>query len=212
MKVNIQVLPEIEQDSLEYEQLREAVRLSKDVEGFTCEIGIRGGGGSFYMMETLVDLGISDKKVHIAVDPFGNIEYASNDNDIIRQDYTNSMKQNMLLNLTLWQIQLEDKAPEFLFFPLEDTEFFKSFADGVPIYKETKTLLNKYSAIHLDGPHSKATLWPEIDFFHARTDPGAVMVFDDINLYDHQSVHEYVESLGWKCITTGDRKASYQKS
>lgn len=43
---------------------------------------------------------------------------------------------------------------ECLFFPLEDTEFFKRYCDGIPIYDEYKRIVNKYAMVFLDGPHT----------------------------------------------------------
>jgi len=71
--------------------------------------------------------------------------------------------------------------------------------------------MTQYSVAHLDGPHSAKCLRGQIDFFHPRMAEGAILIFDDVNLYNHQAIHEYMESLGWKCSVKGERKCSYTK-
>jgi len=84
-------------DSREYHILLNAVARVKDVDGLTCEIGVREGGGTKLIMETLRSTG--QQKVHIAIDPFGNIEYEHFETRKERVDYTNAMKNRMLANL-----------------------------------------------------------------------------------------------------------------
>jgi Methyltransferase domain len=210
--MRISVEPTFSTDSLEYELLKKAVHDTKEVEGFTCEIGVRGGGGSMHMIDALIETGQQKDKIHVAVDPFGNIEYEANDVDVIRQDYTNDMRDDFLLNMYVFLTLLGDNKVNLLFFNLEDTEFFKRYSDGIPLYNETKRILNKYSVVHLDGPHSKKVLLPEIAFFHERTDKGAMIVFDDTDLYDHEFIHKHMLKLKWKRVSKGERKQVYTKS
>jgi len=105
MKVNVSVEPEIGQDSLEYEQLENAVFKTIDVPGYLCEIGLRRGGGSYYMMNALKQSKQNLKKGLIAIDPYGNIDYESNDDDVIRQDYTNGMRDETIFIFSVWKIR-----------------------------------------------------------------------------------------------------------
>jgi hypothetical protein len=60
-------------DSREYQILENAVHKVKYVDGLTCEIGVREGGRTHLIMETLRTT--HQSKIHIAIDPFGNIDY-----------------------------------------------------------------------------------------------------------------------------------------
>lgn len=202
----ISIQPSLPTDSLNYEVITEAVEKVANVPGMTCEIGLRRGGGSKYIIDALV--ATKQKKVHVAIDPYGNIEYASNDNDIIRQDYTNDMRNDCMINMFLYSKQT---GIPFIFFNLEDTEFFNRFGDGIPVYNEFKTMETQYSFVHFDGPHAVRVLKAEIDFFHARTPSGATWVFDDVALYNHGEIHNYLKTIGWSAFRTTPRKWAYIK-
>jgi len=204
--MQISIHPDLPTDSANYEVLTEGVERVKDIAGMTVEIGLRRGGGSRFIMEALRNTG--QKKVHIAIDPYGNIEYADGDVNVIRADYTNDMRDECLMNMYLFARQMQQP---FIFFNLEDTEFFARFGDGVPTYSETKTVETEYSFVHFDGPHSVKALTAEIDFFHRRTPTGAVFVFDDVALYDHDTIHGILKGLGWSVFKTTPRKWAYVK-
>ena len=206
MKVTIEA--DLPSDSQNYEVLTEGVGKVVDVPGMTCEIGLRRGGGTKFIIDALVDT--KQTKTHVTLDPFGNIEYPEGDDDrIIRCDYTNDMRDECLANLYLYARQ---KKQSVLFFNLEDTEFFARFGDGVPVYHTTKSLETNYSFVHFDGPHTVRHLKLEIDFFHSRTPTGAVFVFDDVKLYSHDDIDVYLTTLGWEVYRTTDRKWAYCKA
>lgn len=197
---------ELPTDSQNYEVITEGVRRVAGIPGMTCEIGLRRGGGSKYIIDALLDT--SQRKVHIAIDPYGNIEYADTDDHITRFDYTNDMRDECLANMHFYCRQ---RGQSFIFFNLEDTEFFARFADGVPVYNKTKTIETQYSFVHFDGPHAVVPLLHEVAFFHERTPQGAVFVFDDVGQYDHARVHTYLTSIGWEAFRTTPRKWAYYK-
>jgi hypothetical protein len=206
MKVDI--VPEFECDSDNYDVLVTGVEKVAAIEGLTCEIGLRRGGGSFHIMETLRNT--QQNKTHIAIDPYGHIAYPEGDaGEVLQLDYTNDMRNMCLINMYLYcRIQ---KMP-FLFFNLEDTEFFTRFADGVPVYNEEKQLINQYAFVHFDGPHTVRHVETEIDFFHSRSPLGAVWVFDDVALYNHSEIDAYLQILGWSCYQQTTRKWAYTKT
>jgi len=207
MRINL--VPELPTDSANYEVLTEGIKTVKNIKGMTCEIGLRRGGGTKHIIDALVESGQKDK-VHIAIDPYGNIEYADGNERIIRCDYTNKMRDECMVELYLYCLQM---GISFIFFNLEDIEFFKRFADGVPVYQEVKTIQNEYSFVHFDGPHEKEILKTEIQFFHERTPVGAVFVFDDVALYDHEAhIHPVLKDLGWTLFLATDRKWAYRKN
>jgi hypothetical protein len=194
-------------DSFEYEILTNAIKQTKGLEGATCEIGVREGGSSFMIMDTL--LKNQDKCVHIGIDPFGDIDYIHR-GEVCRADYTNKMKQKMLKEIYEW---CYENDMEFLFFPLEDTEFFERFADGVPTYNRNKTLINTYKAVFFDGPHDEDIVKKEINFFDERMAIGGVMIFDDIYDYPHmETLDQYIKDLNFETLEQGShRKISYIK-
>ena len=213
MRFQVMVEAELPTDSLNYHVVSNAVKAAKDVEGMTCEIGVRRGGGSKFIIDALVEM---NKNVpHIGIDPFGNIEYFADEKyGVIRQDYSNSMKLEMLTNMSLYCLQ---KNINYVFFNLEDTEFFNRYTDGVPIYNEVKKIWNKYSSVLLDGPHNILALKTEIDFFNQRMDIGATLILDDLELYPHfEEIDPYLKNSGWNLLelankTSTNHKASYVK-
>jgi len=194
-------------DSIEYDILINAIRRIHNIDGFTCEIGVREGGSSQIILDTLKKT--NQNKVHIAIDPFGNIDYQHWENRIDKLQYTNKMKNNMLKNLYTY-CSLNNM--EVLYFPLEDTEFFKRYSDGVPVYNENKYIINTYALVFFDGPHTTNSVKNEFDFFYNKIPNGGIIVFDDINQYPHmENLDNYIKNKGFKMIERGFCKISYIK-
>lgn len=194
-------------DSCEYHILENAVKLVKDVDGLTCEIGVREGGSTQIILDIMKST--NQKKVHIAIDPFGNIEYEHWETKKERLDYTNAMKNRMLKNLYSYCC---DNEMEVLFFPMEDTEFFEKFRNGVPVYNDYKQIINQYALVFFDGPHTTDLVRKEFDFFSDKIPVGGVLVFDDIGQYPHMEfLDEYIQSNQFKIIEQGSYKISYVK-
>ena len=174
----------LETDGRDYEALYDAAQMIKGVPGFTCELGTRKGGSCAIIIQACIDN--NDKRIHVGIDPFGNIEFYHPDahGGKMRSDYTNKMKQESLPILYKF---CADREVEFLFFNLESTEFFKRFADGIPVYNEYKRIVNEYALVFYDAPPSKdgKTKMEEAEFFYPRTPVGGVWVFDDVSMYDH---------------------------
>lgn len=198
-------------DSLEYDILFDAVLSVKDLDptALSCEIGLREGGGSKYMLDAMVSSG--SYRTHLTLDPYGNIDYETSEGRIMHHDYTNEMRNQCMVDLYNYvKNELSNKI-NVLFFNLEDTEFFERFGDGVPIYAANKTMATKYAVIHYDGPHARNPLDVELAFFTPRMVKGGVAVFDDIANYDHTAFeNESLFPAGYKLIKKGYRKASYR--
>lgn len=193
-------------DSLDYELLTKGVELSKDTEGLTCEIGLRRGGGTKYIIDAIAEH--CPHKVHIAIDPYGSILYADKDNQKVRLDYTNDMAGEALPQIYGYA---HSKKVRFIFFQLEDTEFMTRFFNGVPVYDHEKSIVDKYSFVHFDGPHSVNELWNEVQFFAYKSNPGACICFDDIKHYDHTELERLMfYHTNAKLIQKTERKALYQ--
>ena len=196
----------MESDSREYDILERAVITIQGVDGLTCEIGVRKGGGTQVILDTLKNT--KQDKTHIAIDPYGNIDYNLQD-CIIKPGYTNKMKMQMLVDL--YSYCLENDM-DCIFFPMEDTEFFYRFSDGIPIYNNTKTIENRYSLVFFDGPHSVELIKNEFNFFKDKISIGGVLVFDDIDTYPHmERLDEYIKQHSFKIIEKGVCKILYQR-
>jgi hypothetical protein len=193
-------------DSGDYYLLTKGVQLSKNVSGVTIEIGLRRGGGSRFVIDAIADF--CPKKVHVAVDPYGSILYADRDNNKTRLDYSNEMAGEALPNVYAYA---HLKKVRFIFWQLEDAEFFERFKDGIPIYEGEKVIESKYSFVHIDGPHDTASVLNQVKFFLLRMEQGGCICFDDIQNYNHQKV-EQVLFPEFQLIEKTDCKALYQKS
>lgn len=191
-------------DSTNYEVLKESATLIKGVPGLTIEIGVREGFGSLCIMQTLLEL--DDKRPHVGVDPYGNIEYRPDERRCLRADYDNGMRTRTLAALAYWAA-----SSDYLYYPifLEDTEYFRRYSDGFPLYSNTKYLEHDYALVHYDGPHTKLDVLREIAFFHSRTPVGGIWVFDDVGDYDHP--HSVILDSGFECITQTPRKWAYRR-
>ena len=196
-------------DSSEYNILINAVKNIKNVPGITVEIGVREGGSSYLIMKTLLEN--NDKRdSHLGLDPYGNIDYTHWENVTQKLGYTNDMKNRMMKNIYKW---CEINDFNFILLPLEDTEYFKRFTDGLPIYNENKKICNEYSLVFFDGPHSVNDIKTEINFFKDRTPLNGVWVFDDIDQYPHmEKLDEYIRSFGFNILEIGLKKVSYQRN
>ena len=190
-------------DSKEYEFFDEAVKLLKDPIGVSVEIGVRRGMGSKCIIDAYRKYHPNIKLKHLGIDPYGDIIYRTADNDKGgRLDYTNKMKQEALLDLI-------KEYPEFNFINLEDTEFFKRFADGYPIYDFEKKLLTQYEVVHFDGPHDTESVMNEVNFFLERKPKQCVYIFDDIDTHDIDKIGEHLIWNGFKEFKKGKRKAVF---
>jgi hypothetical protein len=194
-------------DNIDYHIIEEGVKLVQNVPGMTVEVGTREGGGSQLIMETL--RATNQNKTHISIDPFGNIVCEAHDNSFSKFNYTNSMRNKCMSSL----YQLADELNiDFIFFQLEDTEFFNKYADGVPIYQEVKRIENTYSFAFFDGPHGTNAIIKEFQFFNERAKAGAVFVFDDVRFYDFPKIEkEHLVHSGWELVSNTGIKASYRK-
>lgn len=215
-------------DSQEYEILHKAALNIKGVDGAIVEIGTRRGGSAKLIIDTLVQ-NQDNKRSMFCIDPYGNIEIEctnlnmsihypgtkvegpADSKDITsphRFDYDNSMRNRTIPSLYYYAYQA---GLNFTFFCLEDTEFFNRYSDGVPVYDEFKTLVNQYALVFFDGPHDNPSVIKEVEFFEPRAVKGSVFVFDDIWMYSHDKVEEFLFSKGWKVLEKKNIKASYKK-
>lgn len=217
-------------DSQEYEILTHAVSKIGDTPGAVVEIGTRRGGSAKMIVDVLSENGNTDRSM-FCIDPYGNIEIeCTNLNMTIhnpdrkiegdkqskeitspqRFDYDNTMRNRIIPSLYFYAY---NAGLNFNFFCLEDSEFFNRYGDGVPVYDEVKRLENEYAFVFFDGPHDNKTLDIECKFFSERAPVGAVFVFDDIWMYDHDKIVEqdWLFPRGFEILEKGNVKASYIK-
>lgn len=218
-------------DSREYEILANAAaKLSRETPGAVVEIGTRRGGSAKIVIDTLFRNNNSDRSM-FCIDPYGNIEIECtnlsttihnpdrkiegdpNSRELTskqRFDYDNGMRNRVIPSLYYYAYQ---HGLNFSFFCLEDTEFFKRYADGVPVYNNFKVLMNEYAFVFFDGPHDNVSVDVETSFFLERAPVGAVFVYDDIWMYDHDRVvEEKIFPRGFEILEKQHVKASYIKT
>ena len=191
----------IEGDSLEYEFLENAVKaLSKPI-GASVELGVRRGYGSATIINAYRKYHPKVNLVHLGIDPYGNIEYRTDENNTVRLDYTNQMRQDCIRDFA--------DIPEFHMVNLEDTEFFKRYYDGYPVYNEYKKMISNYEIVHFDGPHDLKSVVNEVEFFSRRLAPETVFIFDDIKNFDIDKIGQLIIGWGFKEYESGERKRSF---
>ena len=184
-----------------------AIREIRDVEGMTCELGVRRGGGTKLIIDSLVENNDLNRH-HIAIDPYGNIDFPVG-NIVRKYDYDNHMRRDCLANLYRY---VNGLAVNLHFFVLEDTEFFERYYDGVPTYNLEKTIQTKYALVILDGPHDTVSIKREFDFFRQRALKGSIIIFDDILMYPHdRDMEPYILKNGYELSKKGTQKAAYMK-
>jgi len=215
-------------DSSEYEILHNAVLNCKDVPGAIVEIGTRRGGSAKIIIDALESNSDTDRSM-FCIDPYGNIEIECTNLNLtnhyphvekegdplsteltkpLRFDYTNTMRNRVIPSLYYYAYS---KGINFTFFCMEDTEFFKRFSDGVPVYNDYKNIENTYAFVFFDGPHHNEAVDAETKFFIERSSVGTIFVADDIWMYDHDRFERMIYNNGFALLEKGNIKASYRK-
>jgi len=197
----------LETDSADYHVLGNAATAIKDVQGTVCELGTRRGGSMKVIVDALLANGDLGRNV-LCIDPYGNIEYATDENCVIRCDYTNDMRNESYEAIYNYA---QGKPVNIVMCNLEDTEFFLRFSDGYPFYNQFKQISNIYALVFFDGPHNQASLMREIQFFDSRTPLGGMWVFDDILVYPHDQLEDWMLRNGFEIVEKTQRKASYRR-
>jgi hypothetical protein len=215
-------------DSQEYEVLTNAVNQIQGVPGAVVEIGTRRGGSAKMIIDALANNGDTNRSM-FCIDPYGNIEIeCTNLNMAVhypgakidgdpqskeltsphRFDYTNDMRNRTIPSLYYCAYQA---GLNFTFFCLEDNEFFKRYADGVPVYDQFKKIEDKYAFVFFDGPHDNSAVLMETEFFLQRSVIGTTFVYDDIWMYDHNMIEKHLFENAFEVLEKKNIKASYRK-
>lgn len=197
--------PELPGDSTEYELLTEAARRT-EVSGLVCEIGTRLGGG----IQAIID-GLTSPRAIVSVDPYGDIPYHYSDAHGVK--YQMGYDQAMLV-AALGSIPAACQSKGHLWIPilLEDSEFYRRYADGVPVYDAQKQVANYYALAHIDGPHDSKSLLAAVEFFLPRIRIGGAIVFDNIEHFKWDVVDAILVSEWGDCEARGQTKAVYRRT
>ena len=193
-------------DSTEYEFISEEIaKLELPPVVLTCEIGLRRGLGSKTIMDAVIAKGTEHYR-HIAVDPYGNLNYQHyDDKPPYTADYTDNMKVETLYDLV--------KYKEFAFFEFPDTYFFETMKNGYPISIDGQMYMkDTYTVVHLDGPHTTNAVNHEINFFMRQMEDESLIILDDYKTYNTKTVDWSLEKIGFKRVKEGDRKLIYKRS
>ena len=209
-------------DSEEYKMLARWVGEMKPRDFYlTVELGVRGGYGSFVIMDVLKD----KNNYHIGIDPYGDIDYKHFDHKegfysfwkdekgemLVNPDgsprtpsYSNTMKQEFMS-----EFKYHDN---FTLFQLEDTEYFNCFGQGVPIYhRGQKKVMNVYDFVFFDGPHTTEKVLEEAMFFATRSREGTRFVFDDHQHYQMSVIANALNYFWFHTVEMGETKILLEK-
>ena len=196
----------IEGDSLEYHLITEQIqKLKLEDTVLTCEIGLRKGLGSKTIMDAVIAKGVINNR-HIAIDPYGNLNYKHYDNrPAYTADYTDNMKVQTVSELS--------KYKEFAFFEFTDEYFFETMGEGYPFTIQGQTyLLGQYSVVHLDGPHTSQAVQKEVDFFMKRMAKNSLLIIDDYKTMNLKTVRWFLEGkMGFVPIVEQERKLIFKR-
>ena len=207
--MGLRIVRGLETDSLDYHVLANAVTSIKNIPGAVCEIGTRRGGSLKVIIDTLLVNQDFQRNV-VCIDPYGNIDYFPGELEgdrPLKLDYTNDMRNEAIPAIYEY---VQGKPVNVVFQCMEDVEFFKRFADGIPFYNDYKVVESSYALVFFDGPHTLEALIDEVDFFQQRSNVGSMWVFDDIELYPHDLLEEKLFKNNWELVEKTQRKASYR--
>ena len=201
----------IKGDSCEYELLTEAIKSSYKLKTndyyLTCEIGVREGLGSKIIMDEMKTKNHGTHH-HIGIDPYGDIKYRHFDkeHDFIehpKTDYTNLMKLRLKKDLIDY--------PNFHLMEMTDQEYMDKYRNGLTIYDDKPKLLDKYTVVHFDGPHTTVDVLREVLFFCDRSHVGTTFCFDDYKLYKMEMIGPLTCEYGFRSLKKGKQRYVIRK-
>lgn len=200
----------LEGDSWDYWIITNAIKaIPEDISGLSCEIGLRRGGGSKFIVDSIKNRKEKDR-VLVAIDCYGGLPYKHKEKEVVFMDYTNDMRDQ---TIGLMHEYCYVAGVNFIFYNLTDSKFFQLFLNGVPVYNNgVEYNYYNYIFVHFDGPHDSESLLKEFDWFNRRMNVGSTIVLDDITYYDFDKVHRVILENGWIPHEYTKKKISYQKT
>jgi len=180
----------IQGDSTEYELLKkwcETSPLAGAEDSISCEIGIREGLGSKIILDYF------KPKVHIGIDPYGNLKYQHyDDGPAYTCDYTDDMYHRMMMDFRDYD--------NFQVFKMTDISFMKRF-----------NYINHFALVHFDGPHMTKDVIREAVYFADKAVSGARFVFDDYPKYNMSKISDLLGYWDFRLLEQGQNKICLEK-
>jgi hypothetical protein len=200
-------------DSTEYELLKkwsETLPFFEEPKSITtCEIGVREGLGSQVIMMGIKKRIGKKPYEHIAIDPYGDLEYQHFDKD----------KEG---KITFWKNdkgELTTKSPTY-----PDTmkiQLLKDFSNNKNFNfyhftdRQYMNLFNStdkvFDLVHFDGPHTTKEVMREALWFAEKTRKGSRLIFDDFKVYDMELIGKALTYWDFKVLDSGDNKIMLER-
>ena len=153
-----------------------------EVRGAYAQIGLGTGDSAHTILQSTP----LDKKL-IIVDPYGSIGYRMMSEDELGYPSTKESRDNNVqieVLAGLYDYALESQR-HFLFYPMEDIEFYQRFQTGIFYYNEGEQIrTNEYGFVYFNAENCIGNLIEGIRFMDERTPKDGVWVFNNINDYN----------------------------
>ena len=153
-----------------------------EVRGAYAQIGLGTGDSAHTILQSTP----LDKKL-IIVDPYGSIGYRMMSEDELGYPSTKESRDNNVqieVLAGLYDYALESQS-HFLFYPMEDIEFYQRFQTGIFYYNEGEQIrTNEYGFVYFNAENCIGNLIEGIRFMDERTPKDGVWVFNNINDYN----------------------------
>ena len=164
-----------------HERLSQIVE-NLEVRGAYAQIGLGTGDSAHTILQSTP----LDKKL-IIVDPYGSIGYRMMSEDELGYPSTKESRDNNVqieVLAGLYDYALESQR-HFLFYPMEDIEFYQRFQTGIFYYNEGEQIrTNEYGFVYFNAENCIVNLIEGIRFMDERTPKDGVWVFNNINDYN----------------------------
>ena len=164
-----------------HERLSQIVE-NLEVRGAYAQIGLGTGDSAHTILQSTP----LDKKL-IIVDPYGSIGYRMMYEDELGYPSTKESRDNNVqieVLAGLYDYALESQR-HFLFYPMEDIEFYQRFQRGIFYYEEGEQIrTNEYGFVYFNAENCIGNLIEGIRFMDERTPKDGVWVFNNINDYN----------------------------
>ena len=164
-----------------HERLSQIVE-NLEVRGAYAQIGLGTGDSAHTILQSTP----LDKKL-IIVDPYGSIGYRMMSEDELGYPSTKESRDNNVqieVLAGLYDYALESRR-HFLFYPMEDIEFYQRFQTGIFYYEEGEQIrTNEYGFVYFNAENCIGNLIEGIRFMDERTPKDGVWVFNNINDYN----------------------------
>lgn len=195
----------LERKKTPHDRLGEIIE-TLEVRGLFAQIGLGHGESA----RTILDKIPSDKKL-VIIDPYGSIGMRTIHADKLGYPDSwlardNDFSVEVLSKLYLWSYQ---QKKHFLFYPMEDVEFFERFQTGIFYYNESeKVRINEYGFVYFNANTRIGDLVEGIRFMNERTPKDGVWVFNNIQNYTSRQ-KEMLSSLMEECNMRADWESDF---